>query len=418
MAKMTISDVEIRGQRVLVRVDFNVPLDSEGKITDDTRIRAALPTLDYLLEKGAKVVLCSHLGRPKGKSDASMSLRAVAQRLSDLILRPVAFVEDCVGEKVEKTVSIMQNGDCLLLENLRFHEEEEANDPDFAKRLASYADIFVNDAFGSAHRAHASTEGVTKFIKQSVAGFLMQKELKYLGEELSDPEQPFVAILGGAKVSDKLLVIETLLEKADSLFIGGAMAYTFLKGKGLSTGASLVENDRIEASQKALATATQKGRKIYLPVDHIIAQRVETDRLDKKGRKIVEFQNAMPTESAAIPEGWCGVDIGPQTIAEYGKAISQAKTILWNGPMGIFENKEFAKGTFAVAKAVADCGGKSIIGGGDSVKAIHASGLSDQITFLSTGGGASLEFLEGKILPGVAALTERQAAPPHALHPW
>lgn len=407
MAKLSIRDLEIRGQRVLVRVDFNVPLDSDGKITDDSRIRAALPSLDYLLEKGAKVILISHLGRPKGTKEPSMSLRPTVQALSDLLLRPIAFVDDCIGEKVEKTISIMQNGDCLLLENLRFYNEEEVNDVEFAKKLASYADLYVNDAFGTAHRAHASTEGVTKFVKQSAAGFLMQKELKYLGEELTNPDRPFVSIIGGAKVSDKIMVIESLLEKADSLLIGGAMAYTFLKSQGVAVGNSLVENDKLEKSQKTLQSAAANGKKLLLPVDHIIARRVETDQLDKKNRKIVEFRDAKPTESSTIPDGWCGVDIGPKTLVAYQAALASAKTVLWNGPMGIFENKDFAKGTFEVARAIAVSGAKSIVGGGDSVKAIHSSGLADKITFLSTGGGASLEFLEGKTLPGVAALTDK-----------
>ncbi|MBI4028461.1 MAG: phosphoglycerate kinase [Verrucomicrobia bacterium] len=408
MPKLSIQDLDVRGQRVLVRVDFNVPLGADGQITDDSRIRAALPTLDYLLERGARVILCSHLGRPKGGPDPSMSLRPVAQNLTELIHRPVAFVDDCIGEKVEKTVAILQNGDCLLLENLRFHPEEEANDPVFAKKLAAYADLYVNDAFGSAHRAHASTEGVTRFIKQSAAGFLMEKELKYLGEELDRPERPFVAILGGAKVSDKISVIESLLDKADRLLVGGAMAYTFLKSQGIRTGGSLVENDRLDVSKRILDLAEKKGRRFLLPADHVVARRVETDRLDKKGRKIVEFQDAKPSADASIEEGWCGVDIGPRTLADYQSALADARTVFWNGPMGIFENKNFAKGTYEIARAVAGRGGvKSIVGGGDSVKAIHSSGLADKITFLSTGGGASLEFLEGKTLPGVAALTDK-----------
>ncbi len=406
MPKLNVQDLKVQGQRVLVRVDFNVPLGADGKISDDSRIRAALPTLEHLLVNGARVIACSHLGRPKGKADPSMSLRPVAQRLSDLLGRPVAFVDECIGEKVEKTISILQNGDCLLLENLRFHSEEEANDPEFARQLAACADLFVNDAFGTAHRAHASTEGVTRFVKSSAAGFLLQKELKYLGEELAAPVRPFVAILGGAKVSDKIAVIESLLDKADTLLIGGAMAYTFLKSQGIATGDSLVENDRLDVSRHILELATRKGKRILLPTDHLVARRVETDKLDKKGRKVIEFQDAKNT-AAEIEAGWCGVDIGPVTTAAYEKAVAGAKTVLWNGPMGIFENKDFARGTFAVAGAVAASGAKSIVGGGDSVKAIHSSGLADKITFLSTGGGASLEFLEGKTLPGVAALTDK-----------
>jgi len=399
--------MDVHGQRVLVRVDFNVPLDAKGRITDDSRIRAALPTLDYLLERGARVILCSHLGRPKGKRDPLMSLRTVAQCLSNLLFRPVAFVDDCLGEKVEKTLSIMQNGDCLLLENLRFYPQEETNDPDFAKKLASYADIFINDAFGSAHRAHASTEGVTHYLQQSAAGFLMQKELKYLGEELSKPERPFVAILGGAKVSDKIHVIESLLSQADTLLIGGAMAYTFLKSQGIETGSSLVEDDRLEMSKQILEKARQIRKGILLPSDHIVARRVETDKLDKKGRKIIGYQDAKITNRVDIETDWCGVDIGPNTVKNYQTSLATAKTIFWNGPMGIFENKDFAKGTYEIARAVAASRAKSIVGGGDSVKAIHAAGVANQITFLSTGGGASLEFLEGKTLPGVTALTDK-----------
>lgn len=407
MAKLSVRDLELRGKKVLMRVDFNVPLDSEGRITDDTRIRAALPTLDYVLEKGAKVILCSHLGRPKGKKEPSMSLRPIVQALSNLILRPVAFVDDCIGEKVEKTVSIMQNGDCLLLENLRFYAEEEKNDPEFAKKLASYADIYVNDAFGTAHRAHASTEGVTHYVKQSAAGLLMEKELKYLGDELKNPARPFVAILGGAKVSDKIKVIENLLDKADTILIGGAMAYTFRKSQGYEIGKSLVENDRLDVSKKVLALAEEKKKQFVLPPDHLMAEPVETDKLDKKGRKVIEFRNAQNTNDPNIKPGWEGVDIGPKSTELFSNIIKNAKTVVWNGPMGIFEMKDFAKGTFGVAKAVAESGAKSIIGGGDSVKAIHAAGLTDKITFLSTGGGASLEFLEGKTLPGVAALTDK-----------
>lgn len=407
MAKLNVQELDVAGRRVLVRVDFNVPLDADGKITDDSRVRASLPTIDWLLERGARVILCSHLGRPKGKPDPSMSLRPVAKHLSDLLNRPVAFLDDCVGEKVEKTVGIMKDGDCLLLENVRFYAAEEKNDSAFAKQLASCAELYVNDAFGSAHRAHASTEGVTRFVQKSAAGFLLQKELQYLGDELADPARPFVAILGGAKVSDKIAVIESLLDKADTLLIGGAMAYTFLRAQGIPTGASLVEEDRLDMSRRVLELASKKNKRIFLPVDHVVARRVETDKLDKKGRKIVEFQDAHATDCASIGEGLCGVDIGPKTLEVYSRALGTAKTVLWNGPMGIFENKQFSRGTFEVAKAVAASGAKSIIGGGDSVKAIHQSGLSDKITFLSTGGGASLEFLEGKVLPGVAALNEK-----------
>jgi phosphoglycerate kinase len=407
MAKLSVQDLKVGGQRVLVRVDFNVPFDAEGKITDDSRIKAAIPTIQHLLNGGARVILCSHLGRPKGKPDPSMSLKPVARHLGDLMRRPVAFAEDCVGEQAEKAVAAMKDGDCLLLENVRFHAEEEKNNPDFAKKLASLADLYVNDAFGSAHRAHASTEGVAKFVKQSAAGFLMEKELKFLGDELANPQRPFVAILGGAKVSDKILVIQSLLDKADALLIGGAMAYTFLKAQGIAVGASLVEPDRLDITRELLKTAAAKKKQILLPKDHVTARRVETDKLDKKGRKIVEYQDVKTTSDTAIGDGLCGVDIGPQTIQAYSEAVAKCKTVLWNGPMGIFENKNFAKGTFEIAKAVAQSGARSIIGGGDSVKAIHSSGQADKVTFLSTGGGASLEFLEGKTLPGVAALTDK-----------
>lgn len=407
MPKLNVQDLNVAGRRVLVRVDFNVPLDGEGRITDESRIRASLPTIDWLLERGARVVLCSHLGRPKGRADPAMSLRPVAKRLSELLARPVAFLDECVGEKVEKTVEIMKDGDCLLLENVRFHEAEEKNDPAFAKRLAGRAEFFVNDAFGSAHRAHASTEGVTRFVQKSAAGFLLQKELRYLGDELAQPARPFVAILGGAKVSDKIAVIESLLHKADSLLIGGAMAYTFLRAQKIPTGDSLVEEDRLETSRRVLDLAASMNKRVFLPVDHVVARRVVTDKLDKKGKKIVEFQDAQAAECAAIGEGLCGVDIGPNTVRAYAAVIANAKTVFWNGPMGIFENQAFAKGTFDVAHAVAASGARSIVGGGDSVKAVNKSGLADKITFLSTGGGASLEFLEGKILPGVAALNDQ-----------
>ncbi|NUN92765.1 MAG: phosphoglycerate kinase [Verrucomicrobiae bacterium] len=407
MPKLNVQDLNVAGRRVLVRVDFNVPLDGEGRITDESRILASLPTIDWLLERGARVVLCSHLGRPKGKADPAMSLRPVAKRLSDLLARPVAFLDECVGEKVEKTVAIMKDGDCLLLENVRFHAAEEKNDPVFAKKLAAYAEFFVNDAFGSAHRAHASTEGVTHFVQKSAAGFLLQKELRYLGDELAHPARPFVAILGGAKVSDKIAVIESLLHKADALLIGGAMAYTFLRAQKIPTGDSLVEEDRLETSRRVLDLAAKMNKRIFLPVDHVVARRVVTDRLDKKGKKIVEFQDVQTTAVAAIDGGLCGVDIGPNTVRAYAAVVAEAKTVFWNGPMGIFENTAFAKGTFDMAQAVAASGARSIVGGGDSVKAVNKSGLAGKITFLSTGGGASLEFLEGKTLPGVAALHER-----------
>jgi len=395
MPKLSLLDLNVRGKRVLVRVDFNVPLDENGKITDDNRIRAALPTIDHLWQQGAKVILCSHLGRPKGKPDPKQSLRPVTQVLAELTHRPVAFVDNCIGDKVTNTVGIMKEGDVLLLENLRFYAEEEKNDPEFAKKLASIADLYVNDAFGSAHRAHASTEGVTKFVKQSAAGFLMEKELKYLHEELANPTRPFLVILGGAKVSDKIGVIENLLKKADGFLIGGAMAYTFLKSQGVEVGNSLVENDKLDVAKTALATAKSKNVNFLIPTDHVVVRKPEAGA-EKKA-----------SDSAAIEIGWCGVDIGPKTIAAYKAEIAKAKTIFWNGPMGIFEIPEYATGTFEVARAVAASGAKSIIGGGDSVKAVKKAKVANKITFISTGGGASLELLEGIDLPGVAALTDK-----------
>src|SRR5579871_4643933 len=359
--KLSIADLkDFRNQRVLVRVDYNVPLDENGGITDDKRIKATVPTLDYLVKGGAKIILCSHLGRPNGTRDPKQSLRPVAQRLAEILGRPVAFVDDCIGEKVDKTVSIMQPGDIVLLENLRFYAEEEKNDPSFGEKLAKNADLYVNDAFGSAHRAHASTEGAAQIIKKRggncVAGFLMEKELKYLGGALSSPARPFICILGGAKVSDKIAVIENLLTQADAILIGGAMAYTFLKVQGFGIGKSLVENDKLELAKSLLDKA--KGKRFLLPSDHLQATKPEAGATTRI------------TDGPSIEDGWCGVDIGPQTIDSYNRVIASAKTIVWNGPMGIFEIPEYSKGTFEVAKAVA--GNKSaisIIGGGDSAKA-------------------------------------------------
>jgi phosphoglycerate kinase len=399
MAKLSIKDLkDFRGQSVLVRVDYNVPLDENGAITDDKRIKATVPTLEYLWQNGARVILCSHLGRPKGKRDPKQSLRPVAQRLAEILSRPVAFVDDCIGDKVEKTKAIMQPGDILLLENLRFHAEEEKNDPKFAEQLAQNVDLYVNDAFGSAHRAHASTEGVAQIIKKRggncVAGFLMEKELQCLGGVLSSPTRPFVCILGGAKVSDKIAVIENLLTQTDAILIGGAMAYTFLKAQGYGVGNSLVENDKLDLAKDLLVKA--KGKKFLLPSDHLQATKPEAGATTRI------------TDGPSVEDGWCGVDIGPQTIQRYNKEIAGAKTIVWNGPMGIFEIPEFSKGTFEVAKAVAgNKGATSIIGGGDSAKAVKKAGVDKQVTFVSTGGGASLEFLEGKELPGVAALSDK-----------
>lgn len=410
MAKLSIKDLQdFRGQRVLVRVDYNVPLDENGAITDDKRIRATVPTLEYLWQNGARVILCSHLGRPKGKRDPKQSLRPVAQRLAEILSRPVAFVDDCIGDKVEKTKAILQPGDILLMENLRFYAEEEKNDPKFAAQLAHEIDVYVNDAFGSAHRAHASTAGVPEVLKKRggkcVAGFLMEKELQYLGGALTNPARPFVCILGGAKVSDKIKVIENLLTQADAILIGGAMAYTFLKAQGYGVGNSLVENDKLDLAKDLLAKAKGKpsprdaegsGRqKFLLPGDHLQAT------------KPAAGATTRITDGPSIEDGWCGVDIGPQTIEAYKKQVAGAKTIVWNGPMGIFEIPEFSKGTFEIAKAVAgNKSATSIIGGGDSAKAVKKADVDKQVTFVSTGGGASLEFLEGKELPGVAALSD------------
>jgi phosphoglycerate kinase len=418
MAKLTVRDLNVSGKRVFIRVDYNVPLeekDGQMVITDATRIVETIPTLRLLTEKGGKLILTAHMGRPKGKREPLMSLRPVAAKLADLLGRPVAFVDDCIGEKVEKTVSIMQPGDVVLLENVRYYKEEEANDPAFAEKLAKVADVYVNDAFGAAHRAHASTEGVARIVAkrggQCAAGLLMERELKFLGDELEKPARPFIVILGGAKVSDKIQVIDRLLEKADTILIGGAMAYTFRLAQGFKTGKSLVEPDKTDTAKSALAKARQRGVKFLLPTDDVVAVPVKTDKLDKKGKPVIEYQNVRVNADMNCPDDAAGLDIGPQTVKAYTDEVAKAKTILWNGPMGLFEDKRFAEGTNAVARAVAETtqrnGAKSIIGGGDSVKALNKAKLGDKVTFMSTGGGASLEFLEGKVLPGVAALTDK-----------
>ena len=388
--KKTIRDIDVNGKRVLVRVDFNVPI-KDGVVGDDTRIRGALPTLEALLAGGASLVLCSHLGRPKGGPDPKYSMKPVAAHLGKLMNREVAFAEDCIGPQAEAAAKALQPGGVLVLENTRFHPEEEKNDPAMAKQLAALADVFVNDAFGSAHRAHASTEGVAKFLP-AVAGLLMEKEIQYLGAAVSAPERPFVAILGGAKISDKIGVIKNLLTKTDSILIGGGMANTFFKAEGYPVGDSLVEAEALETAKELLQSA---GTRLRLPVDVVIA-----DKFDAAAAHQV-----IPT--GPIPDGWRILDIGPETIDNYGKVLKTAKTVVWNGPMGVFEFPEFAKGTFGVAQAVADSGAVSIIGGGDSVAAIQESGLTDKVTHISTGGGASLEMLEGLTLPGVAALQDR-----------
>jgi phosphoglycerate kinase len=418
MAKLTVKDLNVRGKRVFVRVDYNVPLeeqDGQMVITDATRIEATLPTLRLLIGQGGKLILAAHLGRPKGKREPSMSLRPVAAKLEELLGRPVAFADDCIGPKVEQAVGAMKPGDVLLLENVRYYNEEEANAPAFAEKLAKVADVYVNDAFGAAHRAHASTEGVARLVAkrggQCAAGLLMERELKFLGEELEKPARPFVVILGGAKVSDKIQVIDRLLEKADALLIGGAMAYTFRLAQGCKTGKSLVEPDKTDIAKAALAKAKQRGVEFLLPVDDVVAVPVKTDKLDKKGKPVIDYQNVRVNTNLNCPDDAAGLDIGPRTVKAYCEVVAKAKTILWNGPMGLFEDKRFAEGTFAVARAVAEVtqksGAKSIIGGGDSVKALNKAKLGCKVTFMSTGGGASLEFLEGRVLPGVAALSDK-----------
>jgi phosphoglycerate kinase len=417
MAKLTVKDLDVRGKRVFVRVDFNVPMeekDGQMVVTDVTRIKETLPTLDLLVKSGAKIILTAHLGRPKGKKEPTMSLRPVAAKLAEMLGAPVNFVDDCIGEKVEQAVAAMQPGQVVLLENVRFYAEEEANDPAFSEKMAKVADIYVNDAFGSAHRAHASTEGVARVVAKRggkcAAGLLMERELKFLGDELEKPARPFVVILGGAKVSDKIKVIDRLLEKADALLIGGAMAYTFRLAQGYKTGKSLVEADKTDIAKSALEKAKAKGVKFLLPVDDVVATPVKTDKLDKKGKPVIDFQNPRTSSDMNCPDDAAGLDIGPATVKAYSEVIANAKTVLWNGPMGLFENKNFAAGTNAVAQATVDAtqkGAKSIIGGGDSVKAINKAGLGDKVTFMSTGGGASLEFLEGIPLPGVVALSDK-----------
>ena len=398
MNKLTIEDLDLRGKRVFIRVDFNVPL-KDGVVTDDTRIRETLPTLRLAIQKGGRLVLASHLGRPKGGPDAKYSLLPAAKKLEQLIERPVRFASDCVGPVPESKSRSLRDGEILVLENVRFHPEEEKNDEAFSKQLAALCDgVFVCDAFGSAHRAHASVVGITRFVKQAAAGLLMEKELAYLGKAISNPTRPFVAILGGAKVSDKIEVVENLMKIADALLIGGGMAYTFLKAQGVPIGKSLVEDDKLELANKILADAKQKSFKFLLPVDHVIAPEFKADG------------PAKVVDAGATPADQMGLDIGPKTIEAYKAEIAKAKTIVWNGPMGVFEMPAFAKGTLEIAKAIAAAtaaGATSIVGGGDSVAAVHQAGVASKISHISTGGGASLEFLGGRKLPGVEALTNK-----------
>jgi phosphoglycerate kinase len=396
--KLFVEDLNTAGKRVIVRVDFNVPL-KDGKVESDKRIKESLPTIEYLRKKGAKVILMSHLGRPDGKRVPDMSLRPVADALAALLGAPVAFAEDCVGPAAEQAVAALAPGGVLLLENLRFHAEEEENDPGFAKKLAALADLYVNDAFGSAHRAHASTEGITRFVPQAASGYLMKKELDYLGDALSNPKRPFVAVLGGSKVSSKIDVIKSLLPRVDKLLIGGGMTYTFLKAQGLEVGKSIVENDKLDLARSLMAEA---GDKLELGTDFVV-----TDKLDFKARTVGALKTVAKD---AIPADWEAVDVGPATVATFTQVLLSAKTIIWNGPVGVFEVDATAKGTMAVAEALAKAtagGATTIIGGGDSASAVKKAGVANKVSHVSTGGGASLEFLEGKVLPGVAALTDK-----------
>lgn len=392
---LSVKNLDFRGKRVFLRVDFNVPLDDEGNIRDDTRIKAALPTLNYLLDQEAKVVIASHLGRPKGKFNPKLSLKPVAKRLAELISREVILAPDVIGDKVDKLKRELDENQVLLLENLRFHAEERANDPDFSRRLAHDIDYYVNDAFGACHRSHASVVAITQYVDKAVAGFLVQKEVDYLSKAVHSPEKPYIAILGGAKVLDKIPVIENLLNKADDLLIGGAMAYTFFRAQGFDVGRSLVEEDIKNTALEVLKNAEEKGSRFYLPTDHVVASKpdpeAETQTLD----------------SFPIPSDLMALDIGPKTIEKYKEIIATAKTIFWNGPMGVFEFEKFSQGTMRIAEAVADAQALSIIGGGDSVAAVYKAGVSEKISHISTGGGASLEFIANEILPGIEALSEK-----------
>lgn len=395
MAKLSITDMDLQSRRVFIRVDFNLPLDEEGRITNDARIRASAPTIQHALSKGARVLLASHLGRPKGKPNPKMSLKPAAAALGALLGKRVAMASDCVGEEVLKQSNGLRDGDILMLENLRFHPEEEANDPGFSKQLAALCDVYVNDAFGTAHRAHASTAGMIPFVSQAGAGLLMQKELAYLGKAIANPDRPYVAIIGGAKVSDKIEVIDNLLNVVDALLIGGGMAYTFLAAEEYEVGKSLVESDKVALAESLLKKAQERGVKLQLPVDHVVASQFDA----AADSKITSIQET--------PMEWMGLDIGPDTVSRFKAQIAGAKTILWNGPLGVFEMEKFAHGTLAIAHAVAESSATSIIGGGDSIAAVTKAGVADKISHISTGGGASLEFLGGAKLPGVEALNDR-----------
>lgn len=392
--KLSIRDIDFKGKRVFCRVDFNVPLDDHGQITDDTRVKASMPTIRHIVNNGGRLILASHLGRPKKGPEAKYSLTAVAPCLSQHLGKPVQMATDCIGPDVKRMVDQMKDGDVLLLENVRFHAGETKNDPEFAKALAANADLYVNNAFGTAHRAHASTEGVTHFLQPAAAGFLLEKEIKYLGQALAYPDHPFVAIIGGAKVSDKIAVIENLLDKVDTLIIGGGMAYTFLRASGRPTGKSLVEEDRVELAKQLLQKAVDQHVSILLPQDHMVAAEFSATAEHKV------------CSDANFPPDWMALDIGPATIATYTGALRNARMVIWNGPMGVFEFDAFARGTMAIAKTLAESNARSIVGGGDSVAAVMKAGVESKMTHISTGGGASLEFLEGKILPGIAALTD------------
>jgi len=395
MAKKTVEDIQVQGKKVLVRCDFNVPLDDNGVITDENRIRGALPTITYLIEHGAKIILCSHLGRPKGEANPKFSLKPVAVRLSQLLGKPVPLAKDVIGPDAQKLASELKDGDVMLLENVRFHKEETKNDPEFAKALASLAEAYVNDAFGTAHRAQASTEGVAHFLSPAVSGFLIGKELSIMGKALNNPDRPFVAVLGGVKVSDKINVINNLLDKVDSLIIGGAMAYTFKLAKGLRVGNSLTEPDKVDLAKELMQKAQDKKVRLLLPIDNVCGDSFSNDAM------------RITAHTREIPDGFEGMDIGPIAKAVFANEITEAGTVVWNGPMGVFEFPNYSDGTREIAKAMAACKGTTIVGGGDSAAAIEQMGYADKVTHVSTGGGASLEFLEGKVLPGVAALDDK-----------